>query len=233
MGNRFIEEGIAQAETMAIDRKMFEAQGPKWHKKDREKGRVPDNLRNVDTDSTWGKSKYRGWVQGYGLDLAVTAVSPPYVPIWAEGNDLTFHENKAAQHFAAHIPDTTRYVLADEGYDDNKLRETINIKQGRGYSRRLVVPMKQFPNTAEDRFPHIQFYKSKKGKEIYSTRKISVEPAFDIINGLFDLEPVWMKGKKNVFPLLLLSVSTCLVMMYFNHVNDRPVSNLKYILAVF
>ena len=93
------------------------------------------------------------------------------------------------------------------------------------------MPMKQFANTAEDRFPHIQFYKSKKGREIYSTRKISVEPAFDIINGLFDLEPVWMKGKKNVFPLLLLSVSTCLVMMYFNHVNDRPVSNLKYILA--
>jgi hypothetical protein len=30
---------------------MYQAQGPRWHKRDRAQGRVPAGLRNVDTDS--------------------------------------------------------------------------------------------------------------------------------------------------------------------------------------
>ena len=61
---------------------MYEACGPKWHRKDRLEGRVPARLRNVDAESAWFKSGYRGWVQGYRLVLQ-GLVFPYPVPLFA------------------------------------------------------------------------------------------------------------------------------------------------------
>ncbi|HEX8653310.1 MAG TPA: hypothetical protein VF708_21020 [Pyrinomonadaceae bacterium] len=66
----------------AIDGRMYEATGPKWHKQDRAVERVPNGLRNVDTESRWFKSGYRGWVQGYRLVLQ-GLVFPQPVPLFA------------------------------------------------------------------------------------------------------------------------------------------------------
>ena len=51
------------------DKSLFKAQGPVWHQRDRQAGRIPDKLRHLDTDATWSKSAYHGWVYGYGLHL--------------------------------------------------------------------------------------------------------------------------------------------------------------------
>ncbi len=48
----------------ATDGRMYQALGPKWHKKHRLEKVIPTGLRNVDTESKWSKSGYRGWVQG-------------------------------------------------------------------------------------------------------------------------------------------------------------------------
>ena len=72
--------GIANPKINAVDKSMFKAQGPLWHKKDRKKGIVPENLRNVDIDSQWGYSKYRGWIQGYALHLLCSA-TPGFIPV--------------------------------------------------------------------------------------------------------------------------------------------------------
>jgi hypothetical protein len=55
LGARIAQEvkpppGVSQVS--AIDGRMYEARGPRWHKADRLKGRVPVALRNVDTEST-------------------------------------------------------------------------------------------------------------------------------------------------------------------------------------
>ncbi len=71
---------------------MYEAQGPKWHKADRQAGRIPPRLRNVDIESTWSKSGYRGWVQGYRLILQ-GLVWPCPVPLRAFWR--ANHENEA------------------------------------------------------------------------------------------------------------------------------------------
>src|SRR5262249_57774878 len=70
------------SEVSAIDRRMYNAQGPKWHKSDRQKDIAPVGLRNVDTESTWSKSGYRGWVQGYRLVVQGLAFPEP-IPIFA------------------------------------------------------------------------------------------------------------------------------------------------------
>lgn len=49
------------------DKSLFKALGPVWHQSDRKAGRIPDKLRKLDTDATWSKSAYHGWVYGYGL----------------------------------------------------------------------------------------------------------------------------------------------------------------------
>ena len=64
-----VQPCATEPQTSAIDGRMYEALGPKWHKKQRRKGRVPTGLRNVDCESAWFKSGYRGWVQGYRLVL--------------------------------------------------------------------------------------------------------------------------------------------------------------------
>jgi hypothetical protein len=58
-----------QTEASAIDGRLYKAQGPRGHKKDREKEVIPPGLRNVDTQAKWSKSGSRGWVQGYRLVL--------------------------------------------------------------------------------------------------------------------------------------------------------------------
>jgi hypothetical protein len=66
----------------AIDGRMYQAQGPRWHKRDRAQKRIPARLRNVDPESAWSKSGYCGWVQGYRLVLQ-GPVCPAPVPLFA------------------------------------------------------------------------------------------------------------------------------------------------------
>ena len=72
-GEKAIEEGVADPETVAVDQSLLPARGPLWHKKDRQANRVPQGLRGVDRDRTWGYSSHHGWVQGYIYEVVVTA----------------------------------------------------------------------------------------------------------------------------------------------------------------
>jgi hypothetical protein len=58
------------SQDLYTDKSLFKAQGPVWHQSDRCAGRLPEKLRHLDTDASWGKSGYHGWVYGYGLHLA-------------------------------------------------------------------------------------------------------------------------------------------------------------------
>lgn len=71
-----------QSEVSAIDGRMYEACGPKWHAKHRRADVIPAGLRNVDTESQWSKSGYRQWVQGYRL-VQQGLVFPFPIPLFA------------------------------------------------------------------------------------------------------------------------------------------------------
>jgi hypothetical protein len=88
-----VKQPPGQAQVSAIDGRMYEARGPRWHKADRLKGRIPARLRDVDTEWSWSKSGYRGWVQGYRLTLQ-GLVWPCPVPVWAAWR--ANHEHEAA-----------------------------------------------------------------------------------------------------------------------------------------
>jgi hypothetical protein len=44
----------------AIDGRIYQAAGPRWHKKHRGQNLILQGLRNVDQESEWFKSGYRG-----------------------------------------------------------------------------------------------------------------------------------------------------------------------------
>jgi hypothetical protein len=52
------------SQDLYTDKSLFKAQGPVWHQSDREAGRIPTKLRHLDTDASWSKSGYHGWVYG-------------------------------------------------------------------------------------------------------------------------------------------------------------------------
>ena len=129
------------------------------------------------------------------------------------------------------LHDTTKHIVADSGYDDGKRIDRCEFRKNDKYiTRRLIVPMEKYKHTASNRLPSIRFFKSKRGQHLFRLRKITVEPMFDILKCLFSLEPVWMKGKRNAQPLLLLCVYAYQLLVLFNFVNGRPASHVKYIL---
>ena len=152
------ELGIAR---LAVDNRMFEAFGSIWHKKNMEKGIVPDKLRNVDKSAGWGVSAYRGWVFGHGLDV-FTTVGKLVVPILAIGRSLRIRGNTALKQIVKLLPKVKKGVVsADSEYHDQVLDRLLKIT-----GRNLHAAKKHNPKDT----PKSQTYKR---------RKVTVEPFYD------------------------------------------------------
>jgi len=51
---------------ISADKMMNRAKGPVWHKKQKDKGIIPKNLRGIDKEASWCKSNADGWIYGHG-----------------------------------------------------------------------------------------------------------------------------------------------------------------------
>jgi hypothetical protein len=130
-GRAALREHVADATAVAADKSLVAARGPAWHKRDRARGVVPPGLKGVDREAAWGYSgDYHGWVYGYGLELVVTAPAAARsgraaFPLLASVDVASLHEQRS---FAAKIPDlpqSTRHVLLDSGYDGDDLADEV------------------------------------------------------------------------------------------------------------
>jgi hypothetical protein len=119
LGQRIVEEIKPESDrpkVSAIDGRMYQAQGPKWHHADRKKDVIPPGLRNVDVESEWSKSGYRGRVQGYRL-LLQGLVFPAPVPIfaaWRPNNE--YEANIAIDALITDQLKVTDVLLGDETF---------------------------------------------------------------------------------------------------------------------
>ena len=217
-----IHESACQAEAVAVDKKMIKSKGPLWHQRDREQNRIPKNLRGVDIDSSWSKSAYRGWVQGYGLHVAVTAsVGSPLIPVWADFCENTSAESKVAVELGQYLPGQIRRVLGDESYDSQPLREALQRYEDGLLERALLVPLKVCPRSPQKRRREADRYDRE--KPLYKQRAITIEPFFDRLNQSFQIEPAWQKGLKNNKSIGLLWIAGYLLMMlYLSHKGENP-----------
>jgi hypothetical protein len=199
-----------EPQTSAIDGRMYEALGPKWHRQDRLKGRVPVGLRNVDTESAWFKSGYRGWVQGYRLVLQ-GLVFPYPVPLFATWQSNSKGEATImAQALAQKRLSVTSVLLGDTTFGGKAL--TGEYAQAGGW---LLTPH-QLPRKKRS-WKH----------DLYSYRKETIELLFQRVIQACDLKRCPSKGLMLSGAFVIASVWLYQIIFLCNYRQGRPVAHIK------
>ncbi len=116
----------------ALDSTLLRARGGVWHKKDREKGKVPHT--SIDTEAHWGKSGWHGWVYGWKLHIACT-VAGVWIPLAARLTPANVADGEVAPRLLEELPGEARYVLGDRHYNTPEVRQLCEDAQ-----RILVTP---------------------------------------------------------------------------------------------
>ncbi len=107
----------------ALDSTVLRAKGGVWHKKDKERGKVPHTA--IDTEAGWTKSGWHGWVYGWKLHLAIS-VGTVWIPISARLTPADAADNQIAPLLIEALPDEARFVLGDTHYNAPNVREACS-----------------------------------------------------------------------------------------------------------
>ena len=216
MGNLFISEKLVDDTSVSVDSSMLKADGPVWHKSDMKNNRLP--IAGIDTDAKWGFSKSKGWVFGYKLHMSCST-GRLIVPLSADLTTANVHDSKPYDKLIDSLTELIQNILCDPAYDDGSLYESTN-----NYAMRLICPIKKYPRTPPDRMKLIEFYHSKKGQELYSQRKISIEPLFEILKDTFNIRVLPVKGFEKVKSFVLICVLVYQLTVYYNCIvgNENP-----------
>jgi hypothetical protein len=202
--------GPEAPQAAAIDGRMYQAQGPLWHARDREQGRVPAGLRNVDTESAWSKSGYRGWVQGYRLGLQ-GVVFPTPVPLFARGCPNSVGESPVLEEaLAADRLPVTELLLGDSTFGGAAL-VALYAHHG-GW---LLTPQ-QLPLSSTS-WKH----------DLYAYRRETLELLFQRIMQTCDLKACPVKGWARSGTFVIACVWLYQVLFLDNHRHHRPVAQIK------
>jgi hypothetical protein len=199
-----------QSEVSVLDGRMYQATGPRWHKADRQAERIPVGLRNVDTESSWSKSGYRGWVQGYRL-LVQGLVFPAPVPVSAAWRPNNAPEAILAQEALEQEQlQVTGVLLGDEAFGNAPFRTAYEAAGG------WVLTPKQLP----------QERRSWK-KDLYDYRKESGELLFQRIIQAADVKTCPVKGHGRNGAFVLASVWVYQVCFLTDYRAGKPLAQIK------
>jgi hypothetical protein len=165
-----IEPWLAYARAAAIDSTVLRARGGVWHQKDRQAGVVPHS--SIDTEASWTKSGWHGWVYGWKLHL-VCAVGAVWIPLAALLTPAAEADNIQAPALICELPLDLRFLLGDQHYRDPDLEERCTR---RGCV--LVTP-------TGGPYPHTDA-----GVEVrrllHKTRSVTIENFNEQFKGMFD-----------------------------------------------
>jgi len=201
---------IPDQSVSAIDGRMYEALGPKWHQKDRQLGIISPKLRNVDVESEWFKSGYRGWIQGYRLVLQ-GLVFPEPVPLFATWRPNNEGESTIVKEALREkkLP-VTDVMLGDETFGGKELG--LVYQQHGGY---LLTP-KQFSA------------KNKTWKnDLFVYRKETIELLFQRVIQASDIKECKVKGLGKNGAFVLASVWLYQLVFWCNHQANKPLTIIK------
>jgi hypothetical protein len=247
-GRQALKEGVTSARSVAADKSLLWARGMPWHGKRRGKGRVPQKLHGVDRQADWGYSPYHKWVYGYSYEVMTTAdAGTVHLPLSASADRANASEHSSFPAKIKHLHRTTRYVLADSGYDSNAIGDAVERDdQGRPTDRRFLCPpnRRNVPGrptsthlsraerqAQQRRWKRIDFYNSPHGQKLYSQRGQSVEPLHDRLKSLFDLNPrVWHRGLGNNKTQLLSMIFCYQLLLRYNRRCGHRNAQVQWIL---
>ncbi len=213
LGQQILSEvkvAASHSEVSALDGRMYQAQGPRWHKKDREKGLIPIGLRNVDTESKWSKSGYRGWVQGYRLLLQGLAFPQP-VPLFAAWRPNNENEARlAGAALASGTIKVTDVLLGDETFGGGDFPRLYAEAGG------WVLTPKQLPTERRS-------WKD----DLYAYRKQTIELLFQRIIQAAGLKQCQVKGAGRNGAYVLAGVWLYQICFLANYRAGKPLAHIK------
>ena len=212
------------------DKSLFKALGPVWHQSDRLENRIPDKLRHLDTEATWSKSGYHGWVYGFGLHLTCTQDA---FPVLIQVETANVSESQVVDQKAELILDQLQpETLAT----DNSYAKALRIRRWAKRGVALLSPAYKWITgryaKAYHRFINQPFY-----RDLLIGRRTSVEPCFDLIAKVLGTQ-----AKQKQLPVQRLdNVRSCLALASFsvqlamivNSIWGLPHRNVSHIYDAF
>lgn len=224
-----LDEQFSQTH-LVEDKSLFKALGAVWHQSDRKAGRIPDKLRHVDTDASWSKSAYQGWVYGYGLHMTCNeAAFPALVQVeTASLSENAVLDQKEAVLLERLQPHT---VAADNGYT-----KAMRIRHWAKRGVILLTPALKWVNGRFAQAYH-RFIKLPDVAQHLMKRRTSVEPLFDLIakvigaNGTQKQLPV--QHLDNVRSCLTLATLSVQIAMIGNSIWGLPYRNISEMASAF
>ena len=182
----------------------------------------------IDTEAHWGKSKYQGWVFGYGLHLIVNRFRFPFA---ARVDAANVKEKTYVETMLKPLRKVLFFLVGDNGYRIITLIKMVY----RNYKILIVTPkpyktMNKFKNWYSNIISQAFI------KKIYALRKPSVEPTFSLIKELFELtgkNQLPYKGKKKVNSFLLLATCTIQLIMIYNSINQLKLCQIRTFKNIF
>jgi hypothetical protein len=215
---------------LAEDKSLFKADGPVWHQSDRREGRIPQKLRRLDTDATWCKSGYQGWVYGYGIHLTCTeAAFPKLVCV----QTAAVADSEILDHKADFILNQLRpaSLTADDRYT-----KALRIRHWIGQGTLLITPALRWVNSRYAQAYH-RFLAEADIQERFKKRKTSVEPLFDLIAKVIGAtgqqKQLSVQKLVNVRTVLALGTLTIQISMIMNSILGLPLREISAIKAAF
>lgn len=212
------------------DKSLFKALGPIWHQKDREVGRIPEGLRNLDTEATWSKSEYHGWVYGYAGHWTTTKGAFPRSVVV---ETASISESEVIDRKAPALWETEPHTVTGDNAYCNLHRVRTWAQQGIV----LVTPALKTVNDSPEGGPYKAFIAQPENAELLKLRKTATEPFFDLIAQL-----IGAGDQQKQLPVKRLAkVRTCLALgtllaqlaMIVNSIWGMPLHNISHMMAVF
>lgn len=215
-------------EVVYEDKSLFKAKGPVWHKKDMKVNRIPEGLRNLDTDATWSKSAYHGWVFGYGLHTTCTQAG---FPILVEVDTACVSEHQVIDRKEDDIMSMNiGYLIGDDGY--------TNFKKTKAWAKKgLLLITPALRANGKDGKAYHRFIQQPDIASLLKRRKTAIEPVFDLISHLLNTtnnhKQLPVKGKPNVRTFLAFGVLLVQLALLMNSIWGLPFHNISHMLTVF
>jgi hypothetical protein len=246
-GQQAIDAGLIRSRCVAVDKSVVNARGPRWNKRRLKRGRLPPG---ADQEATWTYSAHHGWTLGYAYEIVVTAEKTgPVWPLAASASPASWQPGRTFPEKIPHLPQSTRYIVADAGYDSNDLADAVEYDRcERRTGRRLLCPYPKHrcgttiqPHNETDtrrrrrqrRRQRAEFFQRPFAQRLMRRRSTRVEPFNDWFKTRFDLhDRAWHRGVDNNRTQLLAAVFAYQLLLFFNHACGNNNAQLQWIIDI-
>jgi hypothetical protein len=214
---------------LAEDASLFKALGPVWHQSDRKVNRIPEKLHNLDTDASWGRSSYHGWVYGYCLHLTCNhAGFPKLVQVETASMDESHILEQKNEMIFQLVP---RALVADNAY-----HKAMRVRQWAKAGILLLTPAATWKNGRYAQ-AYQRLIKTPPFCHWLSCRKTAIEPVFDLFAKVLgtsnNQKQLPVQGLTNVRTFLALGVLVVQISMIVNNIWHLPIRQISNTLTVF